>query len=194
LVVIILHKGPLDSLEFQIKQDKTSNQLDQEIAFNVQESVISISIEIKTEKRVWLTYMVYDEQKVLRAQFMKINAPQPLVIHTDKKKTSPYTIYGPIKPGKWTIEISILTAEEIGSSINWCTCAISFNKDLIEKKADSYLWQDSENPTFNLKEFDANKVYNANNKWFKGDFHTHTKIGRASCRESGMREERARPS
>src|SRR5690625_608900 len=174
LVVIILPKGPLDSLEFQIKQDKTSNQLDQEIAFNVQESVISISIEIKTEKRVWLTYMVYDEQKVLRAQFMKINAPQPLVIHTDKKKTSPYTIYGPIKPGKWTIEISILTAEEIGSSINWCTCAISFNKDLIEKKADSYLWQDSENPTFNLKEFDANKVYNANNKWFKGDFHTHT--------------------
>lgn len=164
-----------DAFEIEVKQPETSTQLDQDVTLKVPEDVSSISIEMKTENPVWLTYMVYDEQNELRAQFMKVNAPQPLIIHQDKEKSSPYTIHGPIHSGKWTINVGIIAKENIEAYSNWCTCTITFNDESIQKETeDKLFWQDSDHSAFDLSGFDSHQVFNTNKKWYKGDFHTHT--------------------
>ncbi|MBO0993287.1 CehA/McbA family metallohydrolase [Bacillus sp. SD088] len=164
-----------ETLKFEVNQSSSSNQLAQQQSFQVPKNVQSISIEITTDRPLWLNYMVYDDRNELRAQFMKINAPQPLVIHQEKGKTSPYAISGEIHEGEWMIDIVIISNEEIEANINWCECKITFNDTSVEyTQADAANWQTSEQAAFQLSEFDENKVFNQDHKWYKGDFHTHT--------------------
>lgn len=160
------------TIELEVKYDETNFLINKAMPFNVPKDVNSISIEVKTEQPMWFTYMLYDEQKELRAQFLKGNAPQPVVIHTEREKTSPYTISGPILQGEWTLDVSIETNEDKEYFSDLCTCIISFN-DETNNVSDSLSWQDSQSATFHLKNFHADKVFNESKKWYKGDFHTH---------------------
>ncbi|QGS69350.1 hypothetical protein CV093_16800 [Oceanobacillus sp. 143] len=58
-------------IELKINQDITSNKLNQAFTFNVPDNVSSVSFQIETEQALWLTYMVYDEKKELRAQYVR---------------------------------------------------------------------------------------------------------------------------
>lgn len=157
-----------------IYQAEAGKTLAQEKKIRIPKDVVSISLEIEAHQEAWVTGMVYDENHVLRAQFMNIHTPQPIVIHRDKEKTSPYTIYGEIMEGSWTIDIVVLAKETVPSNQPWCTCIISFNDETNIIKADAAVWQASDKAVFHLTEYDTNQVVNPKTGWYKGDFHTHT--------------------
>ncbi|MBS4196999.1 CehA/McbA family metallohydrolase [Lederbergia citri] len=160
-------------LEIEVKQDKDSHQLNQLLCFNVPSHVHSVSIEVRNEQYMWLTYIVHDQQKKLRGQFIKVSTPQPIIIHQEQEKSSPYTYYGDIPEGEWTIDISIIAREEVKALNNWCTFTIMFNEASDNRKPDLYIWQD-EQQSQNLLNVNDEIIFNESKRWYKGDFHTHT--------------------
>ena len=74
------------TIELVVKYDETNFLINRALTFHVPKDVTSISVVVATDQPMWFTYMLYDEQKKLRAQFLKGNAPQPVVIHTDSGK------------------------------------------------------------------------------------------------------------
>ncbi|MBS4219681.1 hypothetical protein KHA96_15310 [Bacillus sp. FJAT-49711] len=120
-------------MEIEVKQDKDSHQLNQLLRFYVPSDVHSVSIEVRNEQYMWLTYIIHDQQKKLRGQFIKAQTPQPIVIHQEQEKSSPYTFYGDIHEGEWTIDISIIAREEVKAFNNWCTFTITFNNPSISQ-------------------------------------------------------------
>ncbi|MEH7273665.1 CehA/McbA family metallohydrolase [Neobacillus vireti] len=160
------------TIELVVTHDENNFLLNKGMTFNVPKDVTSISIKVNIDQPMWFSYMVYDGQKELRAQFLKGNAPQPVVIHTERGKTSPYTISGPILTGEWTLDVSIEKNEGRVYRSDLCTCIISFNEET-NNVSDALSWQDPQSASFYLKNFQANKVFNESKKWYKGDFHTH---------------------
>ena len=161
------------TIEIPIVIKKGTKSLNEEFTFHVPDNVHSIAILLQTEQSMWLTYMVYDEQKELRAQYQKGNSPDTIVIHQNKSKTSPYTIYGSLPSGEWTIDFAISTNEVLASTHQVATVTIQYNEEQ-ELIPDKVFWQDKGRPSFQLNDFDSQKIYQPKSKWYKGDLHTHT--------------------
>ncbi|WP_249872376.1 CehA/McbA family metallohydrolase [Oceanobacillus saliphilus] len=161
------------TIELPIVLAKATNRLNQPFTFHVPDHVHSITITVQTEQQMWLTYMVYDEQQELRAQYLKGKSPNTIVINQDKFKTSPYTIYGPLPSGEWMIDLALITKEALASDHQVAKVTIQYNE---EQKliADKIFWQDKNSARFQLNDFDSKKIYPSKSKWYKGDFHTHT--------------------
>lgn len=172
--MITLANNPLCTpFKLEIKQANDSHQLNQQHHFTVPKNVQSVSIEVKNEQYMWLTYIIHDQQKV-RGQFLKGSTPQPLIIHQEQEKSSPYTTFGVIQDGEWTLDLSIIAREEVKANNNWCTITITFNESSdINNQADLYLWQASQQSE-SLLHVNNDKVFNKQKGWYKGDFHTHT--------------------
>lgn len=160
-------------ISLSFRQEMQSMMLNQQVTFTVPAGVSSISFTIEEQPNMWLTCMVYDEKKQLRAQYMNVT-PQPLVIHVEADHSSPNTIYGAIHEGEWSVDIAIIAKEEQEPMAEWCTCAITFNEAQEVLQSDADHWQRRERVEFDLQAFDSTKVVNEQNRWYKGDFHTHT--------------------
>lgn len=159
----------------EVCQPTSSNQLSKHQPLLVPKHVTSISIEVTVDKPLWFTYMVYDQQTELRAQYMIGKTPQPVVIHQEAGKTSPYTIAGNIHEGEWMIDFAMIGHEEIEAEMSWCECKVTFGYSTQQdEKKDGLTWHSSEEATFTLSKFDDQQVYHTDSKWYKGDFHTHT--------------------
>ncbi|RDW15437.1 CehA/McbA family metallohydrolase [Oceanobacillus chungangensis] len=162
-------------IELKINQDITSNKLNHAFTFNVPDNVSSVSFQIETEQALWLTYMVYDEKKELRAQYVRGKTPQPVTVHIEREKTSANTISGPVKAGEWTMDFAVITKDDVTALTDWATCTILFDAELeTAVVGDLYPWQDGETASFQLNVYDKELIFNAEKSWYKGDFHTHT--------------------
>ncbi|MEN1968822.1 CehA/McbA family metallohydrolase [Lentibacillus sp. N15] len=158
----------------QISQTETGKQLAQQHSLHVPKDIYALAIDVKIEKPVWLTVMVYDAHNTLRAQLLKAGASGSVIIHEASDKTSPYTISGPIHEGEWTLDISLSSREEIKALDSWCDVVISFNQDADEAgQADTDIWR-ADHHTFRLDRLEQDKPFQHDKKWYKGDFHTHT--------------------
>lgn len=158
-------------IEIKVSQGHDSHQLNQLLRFKVPSQTESVAIEVHNEQYMWLTYMIHDPNKKLRGQFIKAYTPQPIIIHEKQEESSPYTFYGPIDQGHWTIDISIIAREEVKANDTWCTFTISLNESEKNRKPDLYNWQLPESQLLNV---DDAIIFNDQCGWYKGDFHTHT--------------------
>lgn len=160
--------------KLMIKQNSKDNKLYQTQTFTVPEHVESIAIRVEASVKAWLTCMVYDEMNELRAQFMNISTPQPIIIHKEQEKTSPYTIYGNIGAGRWKADIVMIADKVVEENKEWCTVQILYNEIDTEVQSDLCAWQTPGKPIFHLADFHAKNVKENKARWYKGDFHTHT--------------------
>ncbi|MEJ9281472.1 CehA/McbA family metallohydrolase [Ureibacillus thermosphaericus] len=165
----------INTIKFQLQQNIPSRNFYVESKFSVPENTYSISIQVETVKDVQMTFMVYDSNHHLRAQFWKGIEERNVIIHENLKYTSPYTISGEIPAGLSSIEIVCTSKEEIEANAIWGNVVISFNEETAESiKSDRCHWQNPNFTELNLTNFDIDKVFNTEKKWYKGDFHTHT--------------------
>lgn len=161
-------------ITIDFKQNYASKALYQAKKFIIPEGAKQINITMNTPDEMWLTAMVYDSHQQLRAQFMNLGTPQPVIIHTESDKTSPYTIYGTLPSGEWTLDLVVVTNRIFEADQHWCRCEI----DLIDLKqptiSDRHYWQNQDESVFKLTNYDRDNVINDATGWYKGDFHTHT--------------------
>lgn len=162
-----------------LNQKLTSSQSGQyfnkEYTMTIPEGVTSLHFDAEITKSVWLTCMVYDEQGNLRAQLLRAAKSGSMLIHEQTELSSPYTISGKIQPGKWVVDLTVLSGTEIPADESWCDFVVHANQGTKnEKEADTLIWSDENSSAFSLSGFDNQQVFQNEKKWYKGDFHTHT--------------------
>src|SRR5690625_125978 len=162
-------------LKQQVISDQSGKYLNKRYVITIPEGVASLHVDTQIDKAVWLTCMVYDEQKSLRAQLLRAGKSGSILIHEQTDLGSPYTISGPIQPGKWVIDMTILSRTEISANDSWCEITVRSNQGARnEKEADTLIWSDENGTDFSLTGFDNHQVFQSEKQWYKGDFHTHT--------------------
>ena len=140
---------------------------------------IHISVKKPAELACSGFLAVYDEKQQLRLQKMLAHGPQELGIGELPQDTSAGAVAGKINTGTWTLIYGNLYADwEKYEGTLPAVVEIEISdeeKALTEPLAQT--WMDDEKP-FKVNEhlFDWNAVKNKKSAWYKGDFHTHTRL------------------
>ena len=135
---------------------------------------LNIKFSSWCRKKPVIYLMLIDSDNVLRLQYRSIRSKENLVVCSESDKCSIGTYPGIIKSGEWTLivakdkekrkyDISIEASDELK------------NQD-IDKIGDD-LWVDyskEDRELLSLNNYDWNKSFNEECRWYKGDFHTHT--------------------
>src|SRR5690625_4022905 len=144
---------------FKLSQEEEANVLNTSETYKLDSEVDALSIEVQTDKEVWVNCMVYDAEDHLRAQLINIRTPQPLIIHSNREKSSPYTVAGSLPQGDWHIDFSVWSNQPVAAGEEWCACTVleGAKKDV---PTDKQLWQDDSKAVFQLSQFERSKIVN----------------------------------
>lgn len=162
-------------LKSKVTGNESGKYIGKVYEITIPEGVESLHVDVQVDKSVWLTCMVYDEQHNLRGQLLRAGKSGSFLIHEQIDEGSPYTVSGPIQPGEWAIDLTILSNEEVPAHDSWCEMTICSNQGIRnEKESDTLLWRNGDSAIFSLDGFDNHHVFQKEKRWYKGDFHTHT--------------------
>lgn len=92
------------SIVIAMKGTERTNVLDERFIFKVPNNTTSIAIKITKEIDHYLTMGVFDSKGRLRGQFL-YGGKDSLIIHSQKSKSTPYTVSGDIPAGNWYCSI-----------------------------------------------------------------------------------------
>ena len=146
------------------KQDKNIKEYAiYRASFAVEKEYPQLVISFQAQNIRWFTCNVYHEKKV-RGQAVQImkKPMETIYIGSEIEFNSATSVQGPILPGTWELEFEILTdaKEDIQLEVTYdCREQGEVASDYIENQKDIFV------------PVEANQ---ATEKWYKGDFHTHT--------------------
>lgn len=157
--------------------------------FRVPAETTSIKLSVVKTIDNYFTMIVVDPEGRVRGQFLH-GGQDSLIIHEDENKSTPHTISGEIPAGDWHIAV-VGEGDEQPLEQEWGKVLIEFNVDPEEDFYDQ-IYIDASSYPF-LEGFDENRVLNAQEKWYKGDLHTHTvysdgEMTREELMESALNE------
>ncbi|KAA0548368.1 hypothetical protein FZW96_07275 [Bacillus sp. BGMRC 2118] len=139
--------------------------------FQVTDQSDWLKLSISFTKKGWVAIFIYDANNQLRVQSLYINEPKTIFVTNQSQTTSFASVAGDLPTGDWRIDLLSPTYKSNP------TFELSYEYGTGELDAPIIVtenWAELKDNHFELTGFDANKVYPSQNKWFKGDFHTHT--------------------
>lgn len=147
--------------------------------FNIDKDYKYLNIKFNSdEKKNPVVYlMLIDSNNVLRLQYRSINSKNNLIISEDSSKCSIGAYPGKIVTGEW--KLIIISLEKKKENHKYKIVIEGLNK-LINENIDKLgedVWVDynKENKSLlSLSNYDWNKSFSKESRWYKGDFHTHT--------------------
>lgn len=159
--------------EFQTKNDISVEK------FNIDKECRYLNVKLKSYGKgnpvVFL--MLIDSNNILRLQYRSINSKNNLIITKDSSKCSIGAYPGKIVKGEW--KIIIISLEKKKENLKYNIIIDGLNNSIdenIDKLGDD-VWVDysKENTSLlSLSNYDWNKSFSEESRWYKGDFHTHT--------------------
>jgi hypothetical protein len=154
--------------------------------FNVEDRFKWISLDLKVEDKGQFGFIIWDSKKNIRSQYLCGEAPLNIVINEIKEGSSAGTLPGPIIEGEWTIEIfaysSKIKADGVVEGINYeikielGRNELKNNKNILPLGEIQWASFKGNNGELYLDKYDWNKTKKQERRWYKGDFHTHTRI------------------
>lgn len=160
----------IQKLTISMHAAERTNVLDERFYYEVPSQVKGMKIELSKTIDHYLTMAVYDPLGRLRGQFL-YGGRNELVIHEDEKYSTPYTISGEIPEGSWYCSV-VGEGEWVDSEIEWGKIQITFNPSELDTFNDDVYVDTGSYPY--LSGFDETKVWHTEERWYKGDLHTHT--------------------
>ena len=161
-----------NTIKIKLLDDSSDKVLNNKFTIEVAENVQSISLQLYHTKSIWGTYLVYDPIGQLRAQYLTGKTPQPVMIHEQRKRTSPYTIGGPIVAGTWTIDFVAAVSQQ--EEMEKPFLEVQFNGESNIQSVDELDWNQPDAGTLLLSTSHSEQMVKSEARWYKGDFHTHT--------------------
>lgn len=147
--------------------------------FNVDDLIecIKLSTDNSKELDLELQVTVVDSNGIIRIQHLCSNEKNSIFLSNDSEKSSIGTYPGEIVMGEWSIIINAFPAQEIRCSsysiqIEGQALDCVEEQDLIGNEC--WVNYESEEGQLTLNNYDMNKVFEEESRWYKGDFHTHT--------------------
>lgn len=153
--------------------------------FSVEGGLNALQFNIDTNMNE-LMFLVWDSKGILRVQHLSGVANKIVVIADKPENSSIGTYPGKIVSGEWKIDVIYYSSKERNNdSFIEYSITISDNNDLDTSKIlklGEDLWVDYniEDKILTLNKYDWNKLISDKKRWYKGDFHTHTKLSDGS--------------
>src|SRR5699024_8073499 len=113
-------------LNEEVSNTKTCKYFENAYEIMVPEKVESLHFDFHIEKSIWLTCMVYDEQKNLRGQLLKAGESGEIFIHEQTDKSSPYTVSSTIHSGQWIVDLVIIAYNTNQVNDNCCDIIVCY--------------------------------------------------------------------
>lgn len=143
---------------------------------------IYIGVKMPEECRYLSFLFVKDEKGEIRLQKLLGYGEQNLAIGNDGEHTSIGGVAGNIKPGQWKLGIGIFEyvcqrlGEKEASMQITLTDEPEKNTEPITEPIGSWTWMEEEGFKISPEKYHWEKQYRTGAKWYKGDFHTHTRL------------------
>lgn len=165
-----------EEFKFQTKKQISAKK------FNIDKEFSYLNLKLKSdyEKNPVVYIMLIDPNNKLRVQYRSIYSKNNIIVGQDRSKCSIGTYPGIINSGEWKLIIISLENNKEDSEYSVvikCTNNEVENEDF--DKIDEDMWVEYNNENGNLLEltnYDWNKNFNIEKRWYKGDFHTHSTI------------------
>ncbi|WP_051556643.1 CehA/McbA family metallohydrolase [Alkalihalobacterium bogoriense] len=148
--------------------------------FTVEEKVEWIGFVVHVTKKKWLGFLLWDSNDRLRAQYLSGKAPKEILLHESAQQSSILTIPGEITKGEWRMEVVVADAStptnvtDIPYEIIIETGLGSSPFDNQIHKLGQCCWTTLEQQRLAYGNYDWERSYCDETRWYKGDFHTHT--------------------
>lgn len=142
-------------------------------SFNVDSDFDWMKLSLSFTKKGWYSLFIWDPAQNLRAQALYINETKNITLSTNPEITNFSSVPGPILKGEWKLEILAATYKANPDYTLTYECGQATVESEI-KSFDSWIEGTDHNNGFKLNLYDSSKVLKQEQKWYKGDFHTHT--------------------
>ena len=149
--------------------------------FNIDSSFSYLNLKVQSDhqKNPVVYAMLIDPNNILRIQYRSINSINNIIVGKDADKCSVGTYPGNINSGEWKLIIISLESNRENYEYSVIIECINELKDEKVDKLGDDIWVDYNKEDSNLlglTNYDWNKNFNNEKRWYKGDFHTHSII------------------
>lgn len=163
-------------------------------SFRLDEKVDWLSFQVSLSRKCWFGFYVWDPDGVLRVQYLYGQAPPIILLHREPEKSSGLTLSGDLPLGEWKIEVTGVDTPLSEGSHHPIEYRIEMKGGRGEPEGrhsilpqGSQVWATKEKQKngFELFDYPWEREIERNERWYKGDFHTHTRFsdGKMSPRE-----------
>lgn len=168
-----------EKISFEIDQN-TDGILEAEVLISEPLEVLSIIVDVKKVEMLMGYLILEDEKKNIRFQKLLGYSERIIQIGASSEITTIGGVPGKIGEGRWKLTLCIFTEEirkRLGEQRIPVTFEITGEECRIEEKIGEECWV-SEEQKFPLyyDRFAWNRTYQDAARWYKGDFHTHTRL------------------
>lgn len=139
-------------------------------------SNITIKYDIKPECRFLIFLVLIDPNKNIRFQKQLSYNTESIAITESSFTTTMGGIPGRIYEGDWILKVCLFSEyieKVLGGEDYRFSIEISDDPIIVSERVGGLLWA---NEKFEYTGYDYRKLYNAEEKWYKGDFHAHTRL------------------
>lgn len=140
---------------------------------------IYIDVEMPEECRYMSFIFLRDETGTIRLQKLLGYGEQKLAVGKDGEHTSIGGVAGSIHPGEWKLGIGIFTeyvCQRLGEKEAALQVTLTDEPSEITEPIGSGIWTEEKGFRISAEKYDWKKKYQTGAKWYKGDFHTHTRL------------------
>ena len=166
-----------DQIRFKIgKEEKNIQEKWIEIPEGTEH--IQMMIEMPEEFRYMAFLFLEDPKKEIRFQKLLGYGQQNPGIGKSTKDTTIGGVPGEIYPGTWKIGIGIFTeyvAQKLGEQTGEIVLTVSDRKDVVSDPIGGECWGEN-GLHVSEKSYRWENVFCPESGWYKGDFHTHTRL------------------
>ncbi|WP_062049854.1 PHP domain-containing protein [Bacillus sp. JCM 19034] len=160
----------------------------------ISQMYMHMKLKVTIDQSAWLMVIVTSPDHVIRAQALVMNGEKELILSDDPQTSSFSTIPGCIPSGEWSIQLMNGSAEKELSYTIEAECGNEILPGLYTNPIQSFATS-KQKADFTLDEWDPSNVLNNEERWYRGDFHTHTYLsdgklspeeGLASAKKMGL--------
>lgn len=148
---------------------------------------IYIKVEMPEECRYMSFLFLRGERGEIRLQKLLGFGEQNLAVGNDGEHTSIGGVAGSIRPGQWKLGIGIFmeyVCQRLGEKETSMQITLTDepekntepNTEPITEPIGSWTWMEEEGFRISPEKYHWEKQYQTGAKWYKGDFHTHTRL------------------
>ena len=138
-----------------------------------------LDIKVPEECRYMGFVILRDEIGAIRLQKLLGYGEQKLAVGTDGVHTAIGGVPGNIAPGEWKIGLGIFTEyveQRLGDKTVVLEVTVTDESSEITEPIGNQIWVEDGSVRISPEKYDWSLLYQPEAKWYKGDFHTHTRL------------------
>lgn len=150
-------------------------------SFGVPYELETLYLEIKMpeECRYMGFVILWDETGAIRLQKLLGYGEQKLAIGIDGEHTTIGGVPGKVSKGEWKLGIGIFTEyvqQRLGDKTEVLEVVLTDKEIPIPDPIGTQVWVEEGSPKMSFENYNWKEKYQKEARWYKGDFHTHTRL------------------